>query len=450
MATLADVLDPTGLSSARATDATLAPRPRGPVRAAHRAAGEHQAQRRAAARRAGRPLEREHGARAVLRRTKTAFALPMPDELREEFLAECDVVLVGVGDCGSCSASAVADGIAFERSGVPAAVICSDAFTVTASSMAAVQGAPDYAFLTTAHPVAILTPRRSPSGPSSCCPRSLATVTDRAGQRAGLVTAQTDLPAADPDAARAAMEHCYEQGWSDGLPLVPATRPLVDEFLATVDRRPDEVIGALEHLDRSVTVEVAAINAAMAGCRPEYFPVVLAAWEAVQRDRSAKGGGWQSTSGPSPLLVVNGPVRAELGFNSAGGVFGPGFRPNMTIARSIGLIVRNALGVVPHGFEQATQGLPGRWQVCVAENEEESPWEPLSVDGGVPAGTSAVSAMLTAHGRVRRQPAHRRPRAAARRLRRHHLAQRRRDLPARTRRGSSSVPSTRRCWPRPG
>jgi hypothetical protein len=209
------------------------------------------------------------------------------------------------------------------------------------------------------------------------------------------VSAQTDLPAADPDAARAAMEHCYEQGWSDGLPLVPATRPLVDEFLATVDRRPDEVIGALEHLDRSVTVEVAAINAAMAGCRPEYFPVVLAAWEAVQRDRSAKGGGWQSTSGPSPLLVVNGPVRAELGFNSTGGVFGPGFRPNMTIARSIGLIVRNALGVVPHGFEQATQGLPGRWQVCVAENEEESPWEPLSVEGDVPAGTSAVSAMLT-------------------------------------------------------
>jgi hypothetical protein len=133
----------------------------------------------------------------------------------------------------------------------------------------------------------------------------------------------------------------------------------------------------------------------MAGCRPEYFPVVLAAWEAVQRDRSAKGGGWQSTSGPSPLLVVNGPVRAELGFNAAGGVFGPGFRPNMTVARAIGLIVRNALGVVPHGFEQATQGLPGRWQVCLAENEEQSPWEPLSVEGGVPSGVSAVSGMLT-------------------------------------------------------
>jgi hypothetical protein len=207
--------------------------------------------------------------------------------------------------------------------------------------------------------------------------------------------APATTPDADPDAARAAIEHCYSRDWSDGLPLVPATRPLVDEFLATVDRDPGEVIGTLEHLHRSVTVELAAINAAMAGCRPEYFPVVLAAWEAVQRDRSATGGGWQSTSGPSPLLVVNGPVREELGFNSAGGVFGPGFRPNMTVARTIGLIVRNALGVVPHGFEQATQGLPGRWQVCLAENEEESPWEPMSVDGGLPAGTDAVSAMLT-------------------------------------------------------
>lgn len=212
------------------------------------------------------------------------------------------------------------------------------------------------------------------------------------------MTLQSEAPAvaaADPDAARAAIEHCYAQEWSDGLPLVPATRSLVDEFLATVDRRPEEVIGSLEHLHRRVTVELAAVNAAMAGCRPEYFPVVLAAWEAVQTDRAATGGGWQSTSGPSPMLVVNGPVRQALGFNSTGGVFGPGFRPNMTIPRALGLIVRNALGVVPHGFEQATQGLPGRWQVCLAENEEESPWEPLSVEGGVPAGTDAVSAWLT-------------------------------------------------------
>jgi hypothetical protein len=132
----------------------------------------------------------------------------------------------------------------------------------------------------------------------------------------------------------------------------------------------------------------------MAGCRPEYFPVVLAAWDALMQDRAAGGGGWQSTSGPAPLIVVNGPIRARLGFNSAGGVFGPGFRPNATVARAIGLIVRNAYGIVPQVLEQATQGLPGRWSICLGENEEESPWPPLSVDAGLPERTSAVSAML--------------------------------------------------------
>ena len=201
--------------------------------------------------------------------------------------------------------------------------------------------------------------------------------------------------ALDPDQAQRAIEYCYEQGWSDGLPLVPVSVPLLEEFLATTSKDPGEIIGSLEQVGRDVNVRTAAINAAMAGCKPEYFPVVLAAFEALMRERAARGGGFQSTSGPSPLIVVNGPVRHELGFNTKGGAFGPGFRPNATIPRAIGLIVRNAFGVHPHVLEQATQGLPGRWQVCVAENEEESPWEPFAENGGVTGGLSAVSATLT-------------------------------------------------------
>jgi len=201
--------------------------------------------------------------------------------------------------------------------------------------------------------------------------------------------------APDPDEAQRAIEYCYQQGWSDGLPLVPVSRPLLDQFLATTSKDPEEILGALEQVGRDVNVRTAAINAAMAGCKPEYFPVVLAAFEALMRERAARGGGFQSTSGPAPLIVVNGPVRTELGFNTAGGAFGPGFRPNMTIPRAIGLIVRNAFGIVPHVFEQATQGVPGRWSICVAENEEESPWEPLAENGGVPGGASAVSVTLT-------------------------------------------------------
>ncbi|HET6504484.1 MAG TPA: hypothetical protein VFG87_27355 [Amycolatopsis sp.] len=198
----------------------------------------------------------------------------------------------------------------------------------------------------------------------------------------------------DPDNAREAIEYCYEKGWTDGLPVVPASRPLVEEFLARTALAPETVIGRLEQLGKQVTVEQAAINAVMAGCRPEYFPVVLAAWAALMGDRAARGGGWQSTSGPAPLIVVNGPVRGELGFNSTGGVFGPGFRPNATVARAIGLIVRNAFGIEPHVLEQATQGLPGRWSICIGENEEESPWESVAVEAGLDEHTSAVSATL--------------------------------------------------------
>ena len=199
----------------------------------------------------------------------------------------------------------------------------------------------------------------------------------------------------DPDVAREAIEYCYEHGWTDGLPVVPASPEYVQRFLEQTTRPPEEALWRMDHLGTECTVETAAINAAMAGCLPEYFPVVLAAWEAVMGDRAARGGGWQSTSGPAPLIVVNGPIRQELGFNSTGGVFAGGFRPNATIPRAIGLMIRNAFRLQPHVFDQTTQGVPGRWAICFGENEEESPWEPLAVETGLPPGTSAVSATLT-------------------------------------------------------
>jgi hypothetical protein len=193
--------------------------------------------------------------------------------------------------------------------------------------------------------------------------------------------AREEATTPDPDLARAAIEYCYEQGWTDGLPVVPASEALLERFLASTGRDPDEVLWRMDHLDRECTVRTAAINAAMAGCLPEYFPIVL--------------GGWQSTSGPAPLIVINGPIRSELGINSTGGIFAAGFRPNATIPRALGLMLRNAFGVVPHVFDQTTQGIPGRWAICFGENEEESPWEPLATETGLEPGTNAVSATLT-------------------------------------------------------
>ena len=120
-------------------------------------------------------------------------------------------------------------------------------------------------------------------------------------------------PLTDPvTQAKAAIEYCYEQGWTDGLPVVPATRSDIEACLATTDRDPAGIIGSQPHLGRSITVAQAAANAIMASCKPEYFPVVLAAWQAVTQERASRGA-WQSTSGPAPLIVVNGPVRSRLG-----------------------------------------------------------------------------------------------------------------------------------------
>lgn len=200
--------------------------------------------------------------------------------------------------------------------------------------------------------------------------------------------------ALDPEIAAGIAEHIYEQGWTDGLPALPATADSVERFLATTSRDPHEVAAQHPQLERNVTVREIAVNAVMAGCLPEYFPVVLAAWDALSAERAARGGGWQSTSGPGPLVIVNGPIRDQIGVNSTGGALGPGFRANATIPRAIGLTVRNSFGIRPRELEQATIGTVGRWQMCIGENEEASPWEPLSVEAGLAPGRSAVSSML--------------------------------------------------------
>jgi hypothetical protein len=205
--------------------------------------------------------------------------------------------------------------------------------------------------------------------------------------------AEPETSAADVEPLLEAIEYCYEQGWTDGLPVVPPAPGLVKRFLEHTRRAPDEVIWHMPQVYRSCTVQLAAINAAMAGCRPEYFPVVLAALEATIDEGWPGTGGWQSTTGGGPLHIVNGPVRNELGFNAKGNVFGPGFRPNATVGRAIRLIIMNVYGVVPQVLDQSTQGTPGKYTMCIAENEEESPWEPLHVELGFPRDASTVSAM---------------------------------------------------------
>src|SRR6516164_2026300 len=203
-----------------------------------------------------------------------------------------------------------------------------------------------------------------------------------------------DAPLADPAEVRRAMEYYAERGWTDGLPVVPVTESYLAEFLATTGRDPDEVLIPMPHLNKNLTVRLAAINAALAGCLPEYFPVVLAAWDSFLRDGMVTRAIWQSTTGTAPFVVVYGPVRERIGLNSRGNVWGSGFRANATIGRAIRLGAINALGLRPHVFDQATQGTPAKYSCCIAENEEDSPWPSLAADNGIGPDESAVSAAV--------------------------------------------------------
>ena len=211
---------------------------------------------------------------------------------------------------------------------------------------------------------------------------------------AGDEAALAEAPLADAAGIRRAMEYYADRDWTDGLPVVPVTESYLAEFLAQTGRDPDEVVFSMPHLNRQCTVRLAAINAGLAGCRPEYFPLVLAAWESLNAEGYATRGIWQSTTGTAPFLIVNGPVRARIGMNCSGNVFGSGFRANATIGRAIRLAAINAFGLRPHQLDQATQGTPAKYTACIAENEEESPWPPLHADHGLDPSDSAVTTMV--------------------------------------------------------
>lgn len=188
------------------------------------------------------------------------------------------------------------------------------------------------------------------------------------------------------------MEAMYDRGWSDGLPLVPPTEERVLRMLTGTARDPQEVIGLVPSDLVPATVEKIAINAVMAGCKPEYLPVVLAAVEAVLDEPFAMHGVLATTMFVGPVIVVNGPVRRQIGMNARGNALGQGNRANATIGRAVQLVIRNIGGGRPQEVDRATLGNPGKYTYCFAEDEEGSCWEPLSVERGIAPGKSAVTA----------------------------------------------------------
>lgn len=186
-------------------------------------------------------------------------------------------------------------------------------------------------------------------------------------------------------------EAMFARGWSDGLPLVPPTEERVLRMLDGTSRDPQEVVGLVPPALAPATVEKIAVNAVMAGCKPEYLPVVLAAVEAVLDEGFAMHGVLATTMFVGPVVIVNGPVRRHIGMNAKGNALGQGNRANLSIGRALQLVIRNIGEGRPQEVDRATLGNPGKLSYCFAEDEEGSSWEPLSVERGVKPGISAVT-----------------------------------------------------------
>lgn len=198
-----------------------------------------------------------------------------------------------------------------------------------------------------------------------------------------------------PD-AWAAIEHFFQLEWSDGLPVVPPTDVLVRDMLDAVSREPTEVVGHVPPRFGEATVELIAVHAVIAGCQPAYFPVVLAAIEALLEPEFGLHGVIATTHVSTPLLIINGPIAQKLDVNSGYNLFGQGWRANATIGRATRLVLNNMGGALPGGTDQSTLGHPGKFTYCIAENEAESPWEPLHVQRGFAPEDSTVTVLAAA------------------------------------------------------
>jgi hypothetical protein len=209
------------------------------------------------------------------------------------------------------------------------------------------------------------------------------------------MTITTPLQSAPFEVADAfeANELFQRNGWTDGLPIVPPTPERVQECLEWLGMAPDQIVGVEPVRGLPITAEKVCINAIMAGCLPPYVPVVTAAIEAMCEEEYLLHGSAASTGGSAPLLIVNGPIRREIGMNSTHNALGNASRANAAIGRAVRLILINMLGCVPGELDRSTLGHPGKFTFCVAEDEEDSAWTPLAQERGIPEGTSAVTVL---------------------------------------------------------
>jgi len=278
---------------------------------------------------------------------------------------------------------------------VPAITVCSTAFVGLGRAQAKALGHPELPIAVIPHPFGI----RTREGVRELARDCVQDIVRLAGQATRRPAARSNAPAASQRAARIEApgdledlnRFIFERKWGDGLPVIPPTQERVARMLAGTPRSPDDVIATVAPGNGIATVERIAINAVMGGARPEYLPVLVAATRAVSTP-AFNLSGVQATTNPAAVwLVINGPIAAKLGVNGANNCLGPGSWANATLGRSLRLILQNIGGALPGDMDRATQGQPGKYTFCCAENEEASPWEPLHVERGLDAAASSVT-----------------------------------------------------------
>jgi hypothetical protein len=208
-------------------------------------------------------------------------------------------------------------------------------------------------------------------------------------------TTRTPLTAKvyDVDDFAAAQELYHSNGWTDGLPVVPPTQAAVEACLDWALMPPDQLIGIEPVRSQPITAEKLAINAVMAGCLPMHFPVVATAWQAMMKEEFLLHGVTSSTGGAAVLVIINGPIRLELGASSTFNALANSDRTTAVIGRAIRLALINLLDARPGGIDRSTLGHPGKFSFCMAEDEEDTTWQPLAAMRGIPDGASAVTVM---------------------------------------------------------
>jgi hypothetical protein len=289
----------------------------------------------------------------------------------------------------------VRDALEFEWMGKPSVVVVADALTGPADAMLRLCGMPDYPYIVTPFPVGNLAGAEIDARADTMIDDVVRLLCDRSVSE-GIVDAAAHDDQLVYDDAFAVIDDYARRGWTDGLPIVPPTRERVDTLLRTTTRAAADVVVALATRDGlDATVEQIAINAAMAGCWPEHFPVVLATMDAMSDPRYNLHAHTATMAGAQQLIIVNGPIRHRLAMQTGNGALGPGWPANNAIGRAVRLVIRNMLRSVHGEFDRAGFSHPGRFGWCIAEDDENSPWPVLAEQGPSPVHGDATSVYAT-------------------------------------------------------